>query len=52
MKNSGIWQNPDLSLEATVSEAGNISFPLIGNVSVGGLSIAQAEKKMAGLLTD
>jgi polysaccharide export outer membrane protein len=42
--------NPDLSLETRVSESGTITFPLIGNVAVGGLSAAAAEKKIGGLL--
>ncbi|WP_038496288.1 polysaccharide export protein EpsE [Collimonas arenae] len=47
-----VFGNPDLSLETKVSDAGNITFPLIGNVSVGGLSTADAEKKISGMLTD
>jgi polysaccharide export outer membrane protein len=42
--------NPDLSLETRVSEAGGITFPLLGEVSVGGLTVAAAEKKISGLL--
>jgi polysaccharide export outer membrane protein len=42
--------NPDLSLETRVSESGAITFPLVGNVAVGGLSVAAAEKKIGGLL--
>jgi polysaccharide export outer membrane protein len=39
-----VFQNPDLSLEARVSEGGSISFPLLGSVRLGGLSVQQAEK--------
>lgn len=46
-----VFGNPDLSLETKVSEAGSITFPLIGDVSVGGLSTADAEKKISGMLT-
>jgi len=46
-----VFGNPDLSLETKVSEAGDITFPLIGNVPVGGLSSADAERKISGLLT-
>ncbi|KAF3998231.1 polysaccharide export protein EpsE [Glaciimonas immobilis] len=46
-----VFGNPDLSLDTKVSEAGNITFPLIGDVTVGGLSTAEAEKKISGLLT-
>jgi polysaccharide biosynthesis/export protein len=42
-----VYQNPDLTLEARVSETGTISYPLVGNVSIGGLSISQAEKRIA-----
>jgi polysaccharide biosynthesis/export protein len=45
-----VYGNPDLSLETRVSEAGTITFPLIGQVNVGGLSVAAAEKKIAGML--
>ncbi|MFA9441857.1 polysaccharide export protein EpsE [Uliginosibacterium sp. sgz301328] len=47
-----VFQNPDLTTETRVSEAGAITFPLIGNVQVGGLSLADAEKKIATLLRD
>lgn len=47
-----VFGNPDLSLETRVGEAGNISFPLIGEVGVGGLSTSAAEKKIASLLTN
>ena len=46
-----VFGNTDLSLETKVSESGNITFPLIGDVHVGGLSTADAEKKIAGQLT-
>jgi polysaccharide biosynthesis/export protein len=45
-----VFQNPDLSIEARVSESGTISFPLIGAVDLGGLSIAAGEKKIADAL--
>ena len=45
-----VYGSPDLSLETRVSEAGNISYPLVGQVAVGGLSTAAAEKKLAALL--
>lgn len=45
-----VYGNPDLSLETRVSEAGSISFPLIGEVAVGGMSTSAAEKKISGLL--
>ncbi len=45
-----VFQNPDLTLETRVSEGGSITFPLIGAVSIGGLAIATAEKKIATAL--
>lgn len=45
-----VFGNDDLSLETRISEAGSISFPLIGEVKVGGLSSGQAENKIAGML--
>ena len=47
-----VFKNPDLSLDARVSEAGTLSYPLIGSVPVAGLTLAAAEKKIAGLLKD
>lgn len=46
-----VFGNPDLSLDTKISEAGNITFPLIGDVAISGLSSADAEKKISGLLT-
>ncbi|MGZ3159665.1 MAG: polysaccharide export protein EpsE [Burkholderiaceae bacterium] len=45
-----VYDHPDLLLETRVSEAGSITYPLIGEVSIGGMSSAAAEKKIAGLL--
>jgi len=45
-----VFQNPDLTLETRVTENGNITFPLIGAARVGGLSIAQAEQRIARAL--
>jgi polysaccharide biosynthesis/export protein len=45
-----VFQNPDLTIETRVSENGSISYPLIGAVDLGGLSIAVAEKKIATAL--
>jgi polysaccharide export outer membrane protein len=45
-----VYSNPDLSLDARVSEAGLITYPLIGQVKVGGLTTFAAEKRIAGLL--
>jgi polysaccharide export outer membrane protein len=45
-----VFQNPDLTLETRVSESGTITFPLIGQVRIGGLAISDAEKKIATAL--
>ena len=42
-----VYQNPDLTVEARVSESGSINYPLIGGVKVGGMSIGQAETQIA-----
>lgn len=45
-----VFNSPDLSLETRVSEADSISFPLIGEVKIGGISTFSAEKKIADML--
>lgn len=45
-----VFQNPDLTIETRVSESGIITYPLIGAVPLGGLSVAAAEKKIADAL--
>ncbi len=45
-----VFGNPDLSLETRVSQTGSISFPLIGEVAIGGLAASEAEKKIASML--
>lgn len=45
-----VFQNPDLTVEARVSEQGTISYPLVGAVQLGGLTINQAEGRIAGAL--
>jgi polysaccharide biosynthesis/export protein len=47
-----VFKNVDLTVDARVSEAGTISYPLIGSVQVGGLSLPAAEKKIAQMLKD
>ena len=42
-----VFQNPDLSTEVRVSENGQITFPLLGNVKVGGLTVPAAERALA-----
>lgn len=38
-----VYQNADLTIETRVSESGTVSYPLLGTVQLGGLSVAQAE---------
>jgi polysaccharide export outer membrane protein len=47
-----VFKNPDLSLDVRVSEGGSLSYPLIGSVPVGGLSLPAAERKIADLLRE
>jgi polysaccharide export outer membrane protein len=47
-----VFQNPDLTVDVRVSESGVISYPLLGSVEVGELTIAAAEKKIAGMLKE
>lgn len=42
-----VFQNPDLETEARVSESGQINFPLLGNVKLGGMSIGSATQLIA-----
>ena len=48
-----VYQNPDLTVDgARISENGQINFPLIGVVSITGLTIPAAEQKIAKQLRD
>ena len=42
-----VYQNPDLTLETRVTEAGIVSYPLLGAIRLGGLSVTAAEKLVA-----
>jgi polysaccharide export outer membrane protein len=42
-----VYQNPDLTLDARVSDSGMISFPLLGSVKIGGLTVSEAESFIA-----
>ena len=42
-----VFQNADLTLETRVTEAGVISYPLLGVVRLGGLGVTEAEKLIA-----
>jgi polysaccharide export outer membrane protein len=47
-----VYQNPDLTVDARVSELGQINFPLIGAVTIGGLSVSQAQALIEKRLRD
>lgn len=47
-----VFQNPDLTVETRVAESGLVTYPLIGAVPLGGLSIADAEKAVADKLKE
>lgn len=47
-----VYQSPDLTLETRVAESGTISYPLLGSVKLGGLSVAQAEAEITRGLRD
>lgn len=45
-----VFQNPDLTVETRVTENGTISYPLIGSVTIGGMTIPAAEQAIANAL--
>ncbi|WP_374337799.1 polysaccharide export protein EpsE [Methyloversatilis sp.] len=47
-----VFQNPDLTVETRVTENGSITYPLIGGVNVGGLTLQATEKLIADKLRD
>lgn len=47
-----VFQNPDLTMEARVTEAGAISYPLLGSLRIAGQTVAQVEKRIADGLRD
>jgi len=47
-----VFKNTDLSVDARVSEVGDISYPLIGPVPVSGITLPAAEHKIAQMLKD
>lgn len=46
------YNNPDLTTDAVIAEDGSIPFPLIGRVTVGGLTKAAAEQRISSLLIE
>jgi polysaccharide export outer membrane protein len=47
-----VFRNPELTLETRVSEGGSITYPLIGAIEVGGLTIGAAETKIGDALRE
>ena len=48
-----VYQNPDLTVDnGRISESGQINFPLIGSVGLGGLTVSAGEQKIAKALRD
>lgn len=47
-----VFQNPDLTVETRVTENGTISYPMIGSIRIGGLSIPAAEQAISKALSD
>jgi polysaccharide export outer membrane protein len=47
---ASVYGNPDLAIETRISDAGRMTFPLVGQVDVGGLTVQEAEKKIGRLL--
>ena len=45
-----VFQNPDLTLETRVGGDGSITYPLIGSIKVGGLTVSRAEQAIASAL--
>ncbi len=42
-----VYQSPDLTLETRLTEAGTISYPLLGSVALAGLTVTEAERRIA-----
>jgi polysaccharide export outer membrane protein len=45
-----VYGQPDLATTTRIPENGRITFPLIGDVAVGGISTSQAERKISEIL--
>lgn len=45
-----VYGSPDLSTEARIAANGSITFPLLGELRIGGLTSSDAEKQIAGRL--
>lgn len=45
-----VFQSPELSFEARLPDTGIVAYPLLGDVALGGLTLPQAEKRVADAL--
>ena len=45
-----VYQNPELSFEVRVSESGIVNYPLGGPIQLGGLTVGEAEQRIAKAL--
>ncbi len=41
-----VWNHPEISTQVSVSQTGNIAYPLIGDLVVGGLTVKDAEDRI------
>lgn len=42
-----VFRNPNLALDTRVSESGIITYPMLGELAIGGLTLDEAERKIA-----
>ena len=47
-----VYQNPELSLEMRITDAGTVSYPLLGAVPLAGLTVSGAERLLADRLKE
>src|SRR6266581_1924566 len=47
-----VFNYPDLATDVRISQSGNLTFPMLGQVQVAGLSTRQAETLLTERLTD
>lgn len=45
-----VYQNPELGVETRVSDSGVVNYPLVGAVQIGGLTVTEAESRIATAL--
>ncbi len=46
-----VFQNPELTLETRVTEGGQITYPLLGSLRLGGMTVSEAERELADRLS-